>query len=86
MHRERRDKQVVNALKGAGYEMSAAGIRRALIPMFQIATPIFIDARAEGKGLWDMLPEVKRELDWARPLPETVFLEFFACLIEARYN
>ncbi|KAI8955127.1 hypothetical protein F4801DRAFT_602783 [Xylaria longipes] len=54
--------------------------------MFQIATPIFIDARAEGKDLWDMLPIVQQQLDWGRLLGEPVFLELFTRLIEARYR
>ncbi|KAJ8132840.1 hypothetical protein O1611_g782 [Lasiodiplodia mahajangana] len=66
LHRSRRDALVANALNDAGYQMSTQGVSQAFIPMFQIATPIFIDARAEGKSLWDMLPEVKRELDWAQ--------------------
>ncbi|KAI1148389.1 hypothetical protein F4825DRAFT_454526 [Nemania diffusa] len=70
MHRMRRDVQVAQALMVAGYQISPADICRALIPMFQIATPICVDARADGKSLWDMLSEVQQELDWARTLPE----------------
>ncbi|KAI0117822.1 hypothetical protein GGR51DRAFT_500250 [Nemania sp. FL0031] len=86
LHRHRRDALVADALKGAGYQLTKTDIRRAFVPMFQIATPIFIDARAESKSLWDMLSEVKRELDWARALSEAVFLELFTCLVEARFN
>ncbi|KAI0452883.1 hypothetical protein F5B21DRAFT_481452 [Xylaria acuta] len=86
MHRRRRDKQVANALENAGYEFSTADLSRAFIPMFQIATPIFIDARAEGKDLWDMLLVVQGQLDWARRLSEPVFFELFTRLVEARYR
>ncbi|KAI1201370.1 hypothetical protein F5X97DRAFT_320452 [Nemania serpens] len=86
MHRLRRDIQVTKALLDAGFEISTPGLCEAFVPMFQIATPIFIDARAEGKSLWDMLPEVKKELSWARSLPEAVFFEFFTSLVKARFD
>ncbi|KAH8162158.1 hypothetical protein CIB48_g6091 [Xylaria polymorpha] len=71
LHQTRRDKQVENALRDTGYDLSAAGLRRAFLPMIQLATPIFIDARAKGKDLWDMLPVVQQQLDWARRLGES---------------
>ncbi|KAI0438438.1 hypothetical protein F4803DRAFT_569628 [Xylaria telfairii] len=80
LHQRRRDAQVANALKNTGYDLSAAGLRRAFIPMFQLATPIFIDGRAEGKDLWDMLSVVQQQLDWARRLGGSVFFELFTCL------
>lgn len=86
LHQTRRDKQVENALRDTGYDLSAAGLRRAFLPMIQLATPIFIDARAKGKDLWDMLPVVQQQLDWARRLGESVFFELFTCLVEARYR
>ncbi|KAI1168271.1 hypothetical protein F5B18DRAFT_597757 [Nemania serpens] len=86
MHRIRRDVQVTQALLDNGFEISTTGLCEAFVPMFQIATPIFIDARAEGKSLWDMLSEVKKELSWARLLPEAVFLELFSSLVKARYD
>ncbi|KAJ2997183.1 hypothetical protein NUW58_g726 [Xylaria curta] len=85
MHRTRRDRQVADALKESGYELSAVGVSQAFTLMFRIATPIFIDARAEEKDLWDILPAVKKELDWGRLLPEAVFLELFTRLVEARW-
>ncbi|KAI1745277.1 hypothetical protein F4680DRAFT_401636 [Xylaria scruposa] len=86
MHRDRRDKKVCDALKEAGYELSVAGLRQAFTPMFQIATPVFIDARAKCKDLWDMLAIVQQQLDWARLLSEPVFFELFTRLIESRYR
>ncbi|KAJ8121126.1 hypothetical protein ONZ43_g2344 [Nemania bipapillata] len=62
MHSSRRDNQVTEALKRAGYQLSTADLRRALTPMFRIATPIFVIARLEGKDLWDMLPEEKKPM------------------------
>ncbi|KAI0472526.1 hypothetical protein F4859DRAFT_522423 [Xylaria cf. heliscus] len=84
MSRQSRDKQVSNALTSSGYELSTTGIHQAFAPMFQIAVPIFIDARAEGKDLWDILPIIQRKLDWARRLAESVFFELFTRLVEAR--
>ncbi|KAI1108069.1 hypothetical protein F5Y14DRAFT_445764 [Nemania sp. NC0429] len=86
MHRKRRETRVTQALLDAGFEISTDGLCEAFVPMFQIATPIFIDARAEGQSLWDMLPEVKRELSWARLLPDAVFFEFFTLLVKARFD
>ncbi|KAI1754801.1 hypothetical protein F4782DRAFT_552739 [Xylaria castorea] len=85
MHGSRRDKQVCDALKNTGYELSAAGLRRAFVPMFQMATPVFIDARAKGEDLWDMFATVQHQLDWACLLGESVFFELFTRLIESRY-
>ncbi|GAP88432.2 hypothetical protein SAMD00023353_2901110 [Rosellinia necatrix] len=85
-HSDRRDGQVIQALVRAGHGLSAKGIREAFAFMFQTATPIFINGRSGGQDLWDMLPGVKRELTWARLLPDAVFFELFSCLVEARYR
>ncbi|KAI0552658.1 hypothetical protein F4679DRAFT_581169 [Xylaria curta] len=63
LHRSKRDKQVCAALKEAGYELSVAGLCQVFTLMFQIATPVFIDARAKRQDLWDMLPIVQQQLD-----------------------
>ncbi|TRX92239.1 hypothetical protein FHL15_006854 [Xylaria flabelliformis] len=86
MSRSYRDKQVCDALKAAGYDLSTAGLRQAFTPMFQIATPVFIDARAKHRDLWDMLATVQQQLDWARLLGFSVFFELFTRLIESRYR
>lgn len=78
--------RVTKALVDTGFEISTAGLCEAFVPMFQIATPIFIDARAEGKNLWDMLPEVQKELSWARLVPQAIFLELFTSLVKARHD
>ncbi|KAI0205549.1 hypothetical protein F4808DRAFT_472233 [Astrocystis sublimbata] len=83
-HRRRRDEQIANALLDSGYTLCSSDLCRAFTPMFQLATPICIKGRAEGKDLWDMLPLVQRKLDWACTLGESVFLELFTQLIEAR--
>ncbi|KAI0814207.1 hypothetical protein GGR55DRAFT_676342 [Xylaria sp. FL0064] len=84
MHSNRRDKRVTDALKAAGYEITRAAITEVLVHMFQIATPIVTGARAENEDLWDVLPRVQSQLDWAHKLPEPIFFELFVCLIEAR--
>ncbi|KAI1120673.1 hypothetical protein F5Y10DRAFT_272850 [Nemania abortiva] len=83
MHRESHDEIVVNALRDAGYQLSAKDFHRAFVPMFQIATPIFINARGTDDDLWDMLEKLEGELDWARAIPNTVFFELFTSLVEA---
>ncbi|KAI1271189.1 hypothetical protein F5Y07DRAFT_404675 [Xylaria sp. FL0933] len=86
MHSNRRDKRVTDALKAAGYEITRAAITEVLAHMFQIATPIVTSARAENEDLWDVLPLVQSQLDWAHKLPEPIFFELFVCLIEARHK
>ncbi|KAI8630446.1 hypothetical protein F5Y19DRAFT_46781 [Xylariaceae sp. FL1651] len=83
-HSSRRDKRIRAALKDTGYSHTKDSIRSAMVRMFEIATPIIVAGRAEKADLWDMLPDVQQQLDWARLLPESVFLELFARLVEAR--
>jgi hypothetical protein len=86
MHNHRRDKRVTDALKAAGYQITRAAITAVLMNMFQTATPIVAAAHARGEDLWDSLPRVQLELDWARNLPEAIFFELVVCFVEARYE
>ncbi|KAJ8133342.1 hypothetical protein O1611_g281 [Lasiodiplodia mahajangana] len=86
MHSRRRDKRVADALKAAGYEMKHAVITRVLVNMFRTATPIVAEGRANGEDLWDILPRVQLQIDWARTLPQPVFFELVACFVEARHE
>ncbi|KAJ2976435.1 hypothetical protein NUW58_g8086 [Xylaria curta] len=54
--------------------------------MFRIATPIVTEGHAKGEDLWDLLPRLQTQLDWAQNLPQSIFFEFFVCLIEARHG
>ncbi|KAI0973786.1 hypothetical protein F4678DRAFT_459273 [Xylaria arbuscula] len=83
MHNKRRDKRVADALRTAGYDITGPTITEVLVHMFQTATPIFT-SRAENEDLWDVLPRVQTQIDWARSLPQAIFFEFFVCFVEAR--
>ncbi len=84
MHNQRRDKRVACALKAAGYEITRSAITKVLVHMFQTATPIVTEARAKQEDLWDVLPRVQSQIDWARELPQPIFFELFVGFIEAR--
>ncbi|KAJ3568214.1 hypothetical protein NPX13_g6498 [Xylaria arbuscula] len=84
LHNDRRESRVADALRAAGYEITPASITEVLIHLFKTATPLVVKGRADGEDLWDILPLVQKEIDWASKVPEATFLEMFVCLIEAR--
>ncbi|KAI1433151.1 hypothetical protein GGR50DRAFT_705686 [Xylaria sp. CBS 124048] len=86
LHSVSRDKKVYRALRATGCRATTSSVQSAFVRMFQLATPICIKGRAEGKSLWDMLPELKGKLDWGRRLAEAVFLGIFTRLVEARHR
>ncbi|KAI3335149.1 hypothetical protein F4824DRAFT_465947 [Ustulina deusta] len=83
-HDVRRDKRVADALEAAGYKMLRRSVSHAFADMFRIASPIVSSAHSQGVSLWDILPLVQGEINWAGRLPEAIFFELFTCLIEAR--
>ncbi|KAI0098066.1 hypothetical protein GGR51DRAFT_565955 [Nemania sp. FL0031] len=86
MHNRRRDKRVSDALLAAGYKMEGKVITQILVNMFRTATPIVIEGRANGEDLWDILPRVQLQIDWARTLPQPIFFELVVCFVEARHQ
>ncbi|TGJ82734.1 hypothetical protein E0Z10_g6035 [Xylaria hypoxylon] len=86
MHHIRRDKRIGDALQASGYEITRHVITQVLANMFHTATPIVAAGYANGEDLWDMLPRVQRQIDWAQDLPESIVFELFVCLIEARHE
>ncbi|KAI1429639.1 hypothetical protein F5Y12DRAFT_415168 [Xylaria sp. FL1777] len=84
MHNIHREKRVADALQAVGYKMVRRSISHAFADMFRVASPIVSTAHAECVDLWDILPRVQREINWARQLPEAIFFELFTSLIEAR--
>ncbi|KAI0502721.1 hypothetical protein F5B22DRAFT_632282 [Xylaria bambusicola] len=84
MHKSRRDKRVFDALKATGHEIKPAILTEVLMQLFKTATPLIKKGRDNGDDLWDILPLVQSEIDWASKVPQAVFFEMFVRLIEAR--
>ncbi|KAK5625322.1 hypothetical protein RRF57_001038 [Xylaria bambusicola] len=84
MHHIRRDTRVADALRATGYDIKLVVLTEVLMHLFKTATPLVIKGRADGEDLWDILPHVQREIDWASKVPKATFFEMFVCLIEAR--
>ncbi|KAI0525399.1 hypothetical protein F5B22DRAFT_642416 [Xylaria bambusicola] len=86
MYDVRRDAQVANSLESTGCQMVRRSVAQTLADMFRVASPIVRTAHMKGVDLWDILPLVQREINWARLLPEATFFELFTCLIGARQH
>ena len=86
MHDVRRENRVLDALESVGCEMVRRSVTHTFADMFRVAGPIVSTKRAKGHDLWDILPFVQCEVNWARKLPEAIFFELFTCLIEARHE
>ncbi|KAI0966664.1 hypothetical protein F4678DRAFT_269894 [Xylaria arbuscula] len=66
--------------------MERCPISGAFTDMFQVAGSIVHNGHWWGFDLWDILPLVQGEINWAQELPEAVFFELFTCLVEARHE
>ncbi|KAJ3578660.1 hypothetical protein NPX13_g1901 [Xylaria arbuscula] len=86
MHDVRRDNRVLEALESVGCDLVRRSVTHAFEDMFRVAGPIVGTKHAERIDLWDILPLVQREINWAKKLPEAIFFELFTCLIEARHE
>ncbi|TGJ79377.1 hypothetical protein E0Z10_g9397 [Xylaria hypoxylon] len=84
MHDIRRDERVMEALEAAIHRKLYRSVSHAFIEMFRVAGPLVGSAHSQGLDLWDVLPRVQHEINWARNLPQAIFFELFTCLIKAR--
>ncbi|KAI1821580.1 hypothetical protein F4861DRAFT_518315 [Xylaria intraflava] len=77
---------VADALGAVGCQMSSSSVGLAFAQMFVIASPFVSAAHAQSQSLWDTLPWVQHELNWAERLSQATFFELFICLVKARHD